>query len=238
MKIAICDDVLKCVEDIKKYLVDNMAIPSQDCDIYQSGEDLLETLEDDYLKYDIIFLDMEMKGIDGIETGKLIREKNEDVVIIFVTSYENYMKQSFECRPFRFLTKPIDYEEMRNTVIDAQKYLAKRKKYYVYHENRAIKKIRFCDITYCESFDHSLIIHTRNGEYRLFKSLKKFCKEADKTSLYRVHNSYVVNFEYVNEIKEKFISLHGVDFEIPIGKVFGKDISKKYTNYFEGSLRI
>lgn len=237
MKIAICDDNLECIRDIKCFF-DSQDNSEYACDEYKSGESLLEILSDNPLMYDIIFLDMEMTGIDGIETGKLIREKNDDVVIIFVTAYEQYMKKSFECRPFRFLTKPLNEKELELSFRDAEKYLAKRKRICTLTDKRNTIRLLYDNILYCECNGHWIIIHTKDEEIKLFMSMKELIAYFDNTSIYRVHKSFAVNFKYIQTIKDNRILLNEKRVELPLGRAYKETVYNQYTEYFERSLYI
>ncbi len=110
MKIAVCDDNPKHINTLENSLFEiskarNIKI---DCDAYQSGEELAAAYQTKSERYDVIFLDMEMDGLNGIDTANAVRELDEYVIVVFVTSHTEYMKDSFKCSPFRFLVKPVD----------------------------------------------------------------------------------------------------------------------------------
>lgn len=117
MKIAVCDDMNHI--NILENLIYKFKKTSVECDAYTSGEELVYAFRDRKEWYDVIFLDMEMEQINGIETANHIRELDEYVIIVFVTSHTEYMRESFKCSLFRFLVKPIDEEEFerRNKMI-------------------------------------------------------------------------------------------------------------------------
>ena len=115
MKVAICDDELSCCGTLESYLLKiskkyiNLAV---DIDVYQSGEEMLRMVEEEEVKPQILFLDMEMAGMNGIETARKLRNKDRSMLIIYVTSYDKYTMDSFEVSPFRYLLKPVDYEKI------------------------------------------------------------------------------------------------------------------------------
>lgn len=110
LKIAICDDEPMFGNKLELILLEN-AKKEQiqiNIDVYQSGTSLLKGMWEDAVSYDIIFLDIEMDGMDGLETAKEIRKKNELVLLIYVTSHKSYAIEAYEVQPFRFVVKPID----------------------------------------------------------------------------------------------------------------------------------
>lgn len=106
VNIAICDDNIEHISALEKYLfeISNVKI---ECDAYLSGESLVDAYKNNIERYDVVFLDMEMRELNGIETANLIREFDEHIIIVFVTSHSEYMKESFQCQPFRFVEKPL-----------------------------------------------------------------------------------------------------------------------------------
>lgn len=86
MKIAICDDDMNCINKIENY-IEKIDRNNAECDAYQNGERLVQAFKTGAEQYDVIFLDMEMEKLNGIETANLIREVDEHVIIVFVTSH-------------------------------------------------------------------------------------------------------------------------------------------------------
>ena len=101
MKIAICDDNMKYINTVEDYL-DKMKSSKIDHDVFMSGEELLREYERNEADYDAIFLDMEMTGLDGIETANIIRQFDKNVIIVFVTSHKKYMHVVFNACLFDF----------------------------------------------------------------------------------------------------------------------------------------
>lgn len=122
INIAICDDNIEHINILEKYLFEISSVKIE-CDIYQSGESLIDAYKNNIERYDVVFLDMEMNELNGIETANLIREFDEHIIIIFVTSHTEYMRESFKCSPFRFLLKPVDVDELKTVVYDMCKKL-------------------------------------------------------------------------------------------------------------------
>ncbi len=120
MNVAICDDNLKDIVIIEKYL-DRISKSKIECDVFQSGEELILAYKRNKARYDVVFLDMEMCQLNGIETANYLREIDEYMIIIFVTIHTEYMRESFKCAPFRFLVKPVEFDEMQTVFNDIQK---------------------------------------------------------------------------------------------------------------------
>ena len=240
MKIAVCDDNPKHINAIENSLfeigkAENIKV---ECDAYQSGEELTRVYQSSTAAYDVIFLDMEMDGLNGIDTANLIRERDEYVIIVFVTSHTEYMKDSFKCSPFRFLVKPVHIDELKEVFSDILKKLSKKKKVLSFTENKALIRIYCEDIIYCESLDHWVYIHTTHGTHKICKSLSDLYGSLDDTLLFRVHSSFIVNFHYVKAIRNNFIELYHSDKDIPISRSYKKSVLFEYTNYIERNLYV
>lgn len=237
INIAICDDDIEHINLLEKYLFEICNVKIE-CDVYQSGEKLIDAYKNNIERYDVVFLDMEMNELNGIETANLIREFNEHIIIIFVTSHTEYMRESFKCSPFRFLLKPVDIEELKTVVYDMCKKLSKKRNVYAFTENKT--KIRlFCDdIIYLESQDHWIWIHTKEKTYRVCKSLSEIHTQLGNMMFCRVHKLFVINLHYIKAIKENDVQLYHCDKAIPISRMYKKQVLNEYTNFLEREFRI
>lgn len=232
MKIAICDDDMNCINLIENY-INSLKKTESECDAYSNGEELIHSYVLNSERYDVIFLDMEMDQLNGIETANHIREIDEYVIIVFITSHTEYMRDSFRCAPFRFLLKPVDKEEFRTVFADIVKKLSKQRKVFAFTENKTHIRLYCDDIIYCESRDHWILIHTKDTTYRICKSLSDLQAQLDKESFFRVHKSYIVNFRHLKSIKENNIRLYHCDEMIPLSRTYKKDVLMAYTNFIE-----
>lgn len=219
MKIAICDDNTEYIGILEDYFF-KLDINANELDAFESGEDLIKmyTLSDSL--YDIIFLDMEMSGINGIETANIIRKYDKHVIIVFVTSHTQYMQKSFECNPFRFLVKPLSFDDIKHVMDEAALKLSEERKTFVFSVNR--NKIRlFCeDIILFENRSHWVYVRTKDEEYKIFCSVKQLFENIDNKIFSRVQRSYIVNLAYVKEISADRVTLYNYNDSISVGKKY------------------
>ena len=134
LNVAICDDDIQDVE----------------IEVFWNGENLVESIEKGDF-FDIIFLDIEMEREDGISAAKRIRNFDKNVLIIYVTSYENHMKESFAVRPFRFLIKPVNEKIIMTCFKAAYEEITSGDYYFRYSFQRVNHKVAIKDILYFES---------------------------------------------------------------------------------------
>lgn len=237
MKIAICDDDMNCINKIENY-IEKIDRNNAECDAYQNGERLVQAFKTGAEQYDVIFLDMEMEKLNGIETANLIREVDEHVIIVFVTSHTEYMRESFKCAPFRFLVKPVDPAEFETVFYDIGKKLSKQRKVFAFTENKTKVRLYCDDIIYCESQDHWIWLHTKDSIYKICKPLSEIFELLDKDLFCRVHKSFIINFLYIKTIKENNAELYHCDKMIAVSCSYKKEVLEKYTNFLERDFRV
>lgn len=114
-KVVICDDIERDVEQLSEFLL--AYDHSFEIIVYNSGEALIDDFLNSDEDADIVFLDIHMPGIDGVETAKMIRRKNEDIRIIFITSSKEYYQQAFEVFASNYILKPLNKDRLY-TVLD------------------------------------------------------------------------------------------------------------------------
>lgn len=197
--IAICDDDLRFAGQLEVLLC-NLAEKygvSFRIDSFSNGFDLLKAMKESC--YDIIYLDIEMDGMDGLETARRIRTKDRTVVLIFVTAYDSYMKHAFEVSPSGFIVKPLDVQEFEKLLCRVIQMIIGQDAYYRFSYNKEKYKIPIHDILYFHSDLRKTHIIGRNGTYSEYKKLLEVEKEIGQSNegFLRIHKSYLVNYRHV-----------------------------------------
>ena len=164
-KIAVCDDERIFIDRIKQILLD--------CEIhgFTDSRQMLQAVED-VGRYDVIFLDIAMPGLDGIGLAREIQEADEDVIIVFVTSRIEFMQTGYEVRAFRYLLKCQLEQGLPIIWSDIQKELAgRREQYFVFEFNRQTYRYACKEIIYLESRLRRIILHAKGDTAVLYGSL-------------------------------------------------------------------
>lgn len=142
LRIAICDDdkilVTQIEEMLNRYLDKKMI--DRYIEIFYDGASL-ERIYEKGDRFDIIYLDIEMSGKNGIEAAKSIRRLDRDVLLIYVSSYETYFMQLFEVEPFRFIKKPIKETEFEEVIDFAYERIIEEDAYFEYKYNKTVGKV-------------------------------------------------------------------------------------------------
>lgn len=234
IKIAICEDEKEQQELLKSYIdqiFDGLSV-KYELEIYNLGEELLDSYSKDI---DILLLDIQMGQINGMDTARKIRELDDKVEIIFITSLIEYVLEGYEVRAYRYLIKPIKYDDLKNNVINCIKEIDIKNKYIIIKENGNRIKLDINEITYIEVQKEDITIHTLNQIYKIKGTMNNIEKEINCIRFFRCHKSYLVNLEHVKSIKQYVAILENSE-EVPISRYRFKDTKDKFFDLIEDKL--
>jgi DNA-binding LytR/AlgR family response regulator len=226
ISIAICDDEEFIIHDIYRRLLSLR--PSYLVDTFNSAQDFLKSKN----HYDIIFLDIEMPQINGIETAKQIRKKYKNTYIIFLTNHTEYMAEAFKVRAYRFLIKPINEAELVESIEQAELELLNSDKIMIQaHEKTFLMNTN--DIVCIEAFGDSSIIYTTNGANESNKNLKYWSEKLPSEHFSRIHKSYLIAFKYVTVIEDNSVKMSHMNQSIPISRRKQSSFKKSFLDYIK-----
>lgn len=233
IKIAFCDDSEIEREILKNIVSEIVEEMHQEAVIFEfsSGEKLSRNYSCG--DYDIVFLDIQMKQQNGIETGKLIRSRDAFVDIVYATCCEDYFKEGFGVHALAYILKPYNVEQIRETL----DYYFRRNNIPANDSKEMLdvtiqqKKIfiKQKDIYWLESMGRIVNIYCKNNVYKMYARLSDVEKKLDTRLFLRCNQSYIINIAFVDDIR-------GYDFcliskkLIPIRKRDKKEIIQKYYN--------
>ena len=230
MRIAICDDEKNIRELIGNKI--KKQYPKADFVFFLSGEELFLFQK----QIDILFLDIQMNGKNGMETAKEIRKKDKNVIIIFLTAIEDYVFQAFDVGAFHYIVKPIDDRKfaqiLSNAVEEWQSHRMHRKdaeeKSLMINNGGVHIKVMIEDIVYAEVFNRKVVIHKINETIEYYGKLSDLEAVAGD-SFFRPHRAYLINFKYVEKYNATTIYLEkGM---VLMAKQNYPEFVKKYLKY-------
>ena len=196
---------------------------------FSNGNDLLEYP----YPLDIVFLDYEMPGIDGIETARRLRVNNNICCIIFVTSFPQYAIEAFEVNTYRYILKPVDFGRLEKVV---DNYIKDRKMLFPILVNIDGEQltVRSKEIIYLEADGRYCNIRTTNDCLHSSKTLSQVFELLPRHCFYRTHKSYAVNFYCINSIKDNTVLLiNGEKVTISRNNISGfKNAYKEFVRHF------
>lgn len=214
MKIGICDDDLQDREALKAILLTKLC-EHETLECCESGVALLES---HYRRpFDILFLDIKMPHLDGIETAKELRRSSQSTRIIFITQYRDYAAESYAVKAFSYLIKPIVTEKVLDVWEQARRSRLTAGKSLPVLTNYGTVYVRYMDIVYADTLRHKLSLHTYQGTLETRMPMQDLAKELDQYGFYRIHNSYLINLNCILAVHNKLIIMDG-GIQIPIGK--------------------
>lgn len=194
MNTAICDDEKvwqeRLIKLLDKYAIERHIEIRKKC--FSSGELLFKSDE----VFDVIFMDYQMAGLDGIETARKIRQRNPESFTIFVSSFPQVALDAFEVRAYRFLTKPIDEKKLFKAIDDYRTEIDKEK-FLVFKMHDRTLRVRISDIIYLEAAKNHTKIHTAREDYEVLTNIKEVNKILPQEKFYRCHKAFIVSFAHI-----------------------------------------
>ena len=229
ISIAIVDDEKIIREQLSGWLEKRQQ--ERVIDTYATGEALLRSGK----QYDIVFLDIQMEGINGIDTAKELRQKFEDFVLIFITGRKEYVFEAFEVSAFHYLLKPLEEQKVLTVYERAISELRKQRKQ---KEKPIFIKTRKRNLTleqrkvlYIESRAKKVEIHTITEVVEAYGGIGELQKQLNH-SFYRCHRGYLVNMAFISEYSNDSITLNNGETVI-LAKEKYSDFVKTYMRYLK-----
>lgn len=232
MRFAICDDEQTAID----LLQDRFDLRSElaiEHDAYTSGEALLAAYKNG-ARYDALFIDMEMGGMNGIDTANAIREIDEQVIIIFVTSHTRYMKQAFGHNVLYFVEKAHLDTDLAHAIDVVMRELARRRLSLKINDNKKTLHLYYDEIFYIESVGHYLEFHTKDTVYRTRSTLLQLEATLMPGIFARAHKGFLVNLEHVRAVNAADITLRDKNMpHIPLGEKYKAAFRQAWQRYLE-----
>ncbi len=229
MRIALCDDDKDFQVKLYDKLFSSKSLSESEFDRFNCAEGLIKTLEAGNF-YAIVFLDIEMQGINGIEAAKIIKEKCPKTVIVFVTNYEEYAIDAFDCDACGYLLKSFSDEKLESLLKKAVKKVKTTKKLICLDSESGLVSLYPDDIYYIEYNRRYCTYYTYNSNYTVKKNISDALSELKEYGFCQVYQCYIVNFAKVQAIlKEDVVLINNV--KVQISRYRKSEILKEYIRY-------
>lgn len=232
IKIAVVDDEKKERDAMLAFFQKLQAKIKEELWVlsFSSGDEFLEVFDD---SFDLVCLDIDMEGRDGISTAKEVRNRESDVTIIFITNMAQMAIRGYEVQALDFVLKPVNYYsfalKMRNAINIIS---SKKEKNIILHTSGGVQKISTDQLLYIEVSAHYLCYHTTRGEFRQKSSLKEVEKKLEGLSFKRCNSCYLVNLKYVDGVGRDEVMI-GRDC-LKISRPKKKEFLQSLANYMGG----
>ncbi len=236
IKIAVVDDEIDQIEQIVKIVSDFFSQQKIAFEIekFSDGETLLEKSS----PYDIIFLDIQMNGIDGIETASHLRKKDKKTALIYISNYSEKMAVSFSVHPFAFIEKPVNFGKIYDNLYDYIEYIENCNKkrcflFNLYHGGTIT--IDIDSILFLEYIKNRVIqLITTDAEHSITGSISDLSEQLSKYDFISPHKSFIINQAHITAFSDN-IQIYG-KYSVPVAKNRKKLILQQINSYMHNHL--
>lgn len=225
MRIVICDDdelIRKQLEKLIRDFFSKNNLKQPEIAVFHNGDSLLQ----DTSEKDIVFLDVEMPGLDGIYVGNQLRKDNKNVIIFIVTAFMEYLDDAMRFQVFRYVSKPIEkYRFMQNMKEALHLYNTSVVKIPV-ETRQGVYTVLTSDILAIETQARKVIVHTVSHDYESVQNMAYWQKQLQAKCFFQTHRSFIVNMTHVCSFNHTLISFHNSSLQAYLTR-------RKYTAFKE-----
>lgn len=229
--IAICDDEKDFVQHLTGLIEHYSKESGEQVKVtpYYDGMDLIEKYDP---SIDLIFLDIQMRLLDGLHTAERLRQMDRSVGIIFLTTLTQYGLEGYKYQATNYIIKPLKYARLKS---ELDRFIGRRRRdevpSIVITNDSGKYKVPLKSIRYVETFKRNLLFHTEQEEIISYRSMKEMEQELSDRDFVRCHTSYLVNLFYIKGVKKLDIELISGE-HIPVSQPKRKEFMEKLTEYW------
>lgn len=229
-KVGIIEDLKEdsdyLIKLIKRYQSEKDCI-NFDINLFTNAEQFLNPRTSNF---DILFIDIELPGMNGVELAKKIRSKNQNVVIVFVTTMRKYVIKGYEVDAINYILKPYDYGSISYTLDKSIKNIKLNPKdSFVVKIHGALKVFNTNNIYFFAIMKHDLLISTTNGDFITYGNLTSVEKTLNEKVFARISSSIIVNLKHVQQVKGNYVKINNQ--ELLIGRSKKKEFISAFLEY-------
>lgn len=230
MKLAIVEDTREHMERLQNFIEQYRSEHSEPLQVF-TFSDGLKFLDAFKNGFDIVFMDINMPYINGMETAKRLREIDKNTCLIFITEHSSYAVNGYEVSAFDFILKPVEYERLKEKLTKAIEFVRKNDRGKLYIKNRDVfRMIKISDIHYIESEGHKVIYHYADENFEAWDSLDEVEKRLPADCFARCGKSYVVNLAAVVSVNGNELTLVNGDVLL-ISRLRKKEFIERLTRF-------
>lgn len=235
MRIGICDDEVHQRNHLRELCLEYAKEKGITCEIieFSSGNEVI-LYSGEILT--LLFLDIEMQDMNGIEVMKKIEKSSKIWRIVFASNHEEEVWSTFGLKTLDFGRKPIQKEQLARWLKIAQEEFHEEIIIEFECENEK-KYCRLQDIVYLEALGNYVLVHNRNQDFIVSRNLKYWQEQLPERNFLRAHKSYLVNIEYITEVVNKKIQLRIDGITLPIGRVYHREVILEVNQFRKERMR-
>lgn len=239
LKVYLCDDNVEVVKEYTNLIEQSAKENNIDItlSVFNSGEALLFHMSDLSNLADIVYLDVMMEKINGIDTAYKLREMGCKSEIIFITSSEKFIFEAFDVGALQYLVRSKTTEErFKKTFLRASNLALKKESEMFLCEFHNMKKmVPISEISYFEIWRRVVTVHYSGDKTaKFYKSMEQLEKQLKGKNFVRSHRSYIVNLPYITKFEAQSLSLKTGE-TIPVGVTYVRQVKKEFEEYISKS---
>lgn len=234
MRILICDDDPLMLEQLRAYVTEYFEAAGIKCPeiaCFGDGAALLG----DTGEMDLLFLDIEMPGPDGIFIGKSLKQKNENLIVFIVTSHSEYLDDAMRFHVFRYLSKPLDRSRLFCNLKDAVSLYHSLTVRVPVETRQGVHTLPASSIIAVEAQRRKVIVHAASGDFESIRNMQYWRGLLPKNSFFQSHRSFIVNFRHVTDFDHSLIHLADGQMEAYLTKRNYYAFKEAYLLYLEST---
>lgn len=227
MHVIICDDESIFRRHLRELLVKDCFTKNVDIQVseYADGTKLLKDYRNGLAEADILFLDIRMKDMDGLEAARLLRAEGMEGLIVFLTNLAEYARTGYEVRAFRYLLKD-EADEKIGQVMDACRGELEAESYFTFSCEHRILSVPKAEILYFESRKRVIFLHTARKEYQFYQKMDVLEEQLGKEGFLRCHRSFLVQERYVRSWQDQSLWLED-GTRLPVSRSCEKEVNRR-----------
>lgn len=236
LNIAVCDDEAVEIEYLS-FLTHQWA-EETGLAVRVSGFGSAEAFLFDYeenKKTDILLLDIQMKGMDGISLAEKIRETDENIQIVFITGFPDYISKGYDVSALHYLIKPVDKQKLSEVLTRASVSLKKQEKFILLSVDNESVKINTKDIVFVEAFGHTSCVVCEKNQYNIKLPISDIAKMLGE-GFVQCHRSYIANIRHISKITKTDIFFDNSK-SIPVSRRMYSDVNSAFISFYRGNIR-
>lgn len=235
ISIAICDDEKISLQNIKNEVINISKKLKLLPEIltYNDGKQIMELICNRKEVFDILFLDIDMPGISGLEVARKIREAKSYIILIFISAHEQYVFDSIQYNPFRYIRKSKIEQELPLALEAAYSHIEQNKgKFIIVKTKNGKIRIKQTEIMYYETEKRKIRVHMNGGNsFLVRKTVKEFYQELCDENFIKIHSGCVVNVKYIDEFSSLDITLDN-GRRLIMSRTRTKEVKSAILNYW------
>ena len=230
LKFAVCDDE----KEVRDYLSSRIhdALAAEDLDgrveTFSGAQALVRLYEEEKAEFDLLFLDITMPGLDGLTAAKRIREKNKDVMLVFITASAEYVFSGYEVRAFRYILKPELVNGFAGVFRDCLKELTKADEVrFTFQSGAKTVSVPIKEIYYFESDKRKVNLYCGGRSYSFYGKLDEVETQLKKHDFVRCHQSFLINALKISSLGQNEVTLADGTV-VPVSKHRAKETNEAF----------